>query len=393
MIAGLDAVADGSGQLFLLEGEPGIGKTFLARALGDQARARGFTVVWGRCWEEGGAPAYWPWTQVLRSVLQQRRPTDLLGGDVVRLRRLVPIVPEVTALIPDGDPGTDEPPAQFALFDAVTTLLHESVAIQPSVVVLDDLHAADHDSLRLLHFLARELPHGRLLVVGTYRGDDAARTGSDTILTKLAREGRVLPLRGLTESQVGMMVEQIAGEPARSSVVRTVHRATNGNPLYVDSITHLLVAEERLHLAADDREPDSTAPLPLPPSMRDATRSRLAYLDDEARELLRVAAVIGRTFTLPVLGMVVGRDQDPLRDLLEDAVGPADDPHQRQRPWLVRVRAHPRPRRAVSRARTEPASRAALARRHRTRRRESRRSRPVPRRARPPLPAGDRSGT
>ena len=70
----------------------------------------------------------------------------------------------------------------------------------------------------------------------------------------------MLPLRGLTESQVGMLVEQIAGEPAGSEVVRTVHRATNGNPLYIDSITHLLVAEERLHLDDDDDgESDGTA--------------------------------------------------------------------------------------------------------------------------------------
>ena len=60
-------------------------------------------------------------------------------------------------------------------------------------------------------------PRDGSLVVGTYRGDDAARSGTDVILTKLAREGRVMPLRGLTESQVGLLVEQIAGEPAGES--------------------------------------------------------------------------------------------------------------------------------------------------------------------------------
>ena len=68
---------------------------------------------------------------------------------------------------------------QFALFDAVAALLQEFVADQGCVVILDDLHAADHDSLRLLHFLARDLPHTKLVVIGTYRGDDAARTGAD----------------------------------------------------------------------------------------------------------------------------------------------------------------------------------------------------------------------
>ena len=322
LTVGVDAVADGGGQLFLLEGEAGIGKTHLARAISEVGRARGLTVVWGRCWEEGGAPAYWPWTQVLRAVLRERRPRATLDSDIVRLRRLIPIVPEVTSLLPDDGGGSDDaPPVQFALFDAVATLLHESAAAAPIVVVLDDLHAADHDSLRLLHFVARDLPHSRLLVIGTYRGDAAAREGTDVIITKLAREGRIVPLRGLTESQVGVLVEKIAGEPAGGDVVRSVHRATNGNPLYIDSITHLLVAEERLNSGdAGDDEPGGVAPLPLPPSIREATRSRLTYLDDESRAVLRVAAVIGRTFTLPVLGLVVDRSPDVLVDLLDDAV-------------------------------------------------------------------------
>src|SRR5262245_28606316 len=201
MVATLDAVSGGSGHLFLLEGEPGIGKTQLARTLGDEARARGFAVVWGRCWEEGGAPAYWPWTQVLRALVRQRGRDRLLEGDVATLQHLVPIVSELAAVVPDDSANGEAPTGQFALFDAAATLLMETVAERPTVVMLDDLHAADHDSLRLLQFLARDLPQSRLLIVGTFRADDAAQSGAAALLAKLARDGPVPPLRGLPEAQ------------------------------------------------------------------------------------------------------------------------------------------------------------------------------------------------
>ena len=188
--------------------------------------------------------------------------------------------------------------------------------------MLDDLHAADHDSLRLLHFLARDLPHTKLVVIGTYRGDDAARHGRRRAAHQTF-PGRSGPPAARTDRipSRAMLVEQIAGERAAGDVVRTVHRATNGNPLYIDSITHLLVAEERLNPLRIGRG-NRVAPTPCRCHRACVTRRGHAstYLDEESRALLRVAAVIGRTFTLPVLGMVVGRDQNALLDLLDDAV-------------------------------------------------------------------------
>ena len=181
----------------------------------------------------------------------------------------------------------------------------------------------------------------------------------------------------------------------RVDVVRSVHRATNGNPLYIDSITHLLVAEERLNPATGGPgEPGGVASAAACHRACVMPRgSRLTYLDDESRSLLRVAAVIGRTFTLPVLGMVVDRTQDVLLDLLDDAVTRGTIRVERQRPEFIRLRAHPRPRRAVSRARAESAGGAALAGWDGPRAGSPRRPRSAPGRARPPLPVGDRTGT
>jgi len=280
LLGALDAVTRGHGTLWLLEGEPGIGKTHLAAALSEHARAAGFTVLWGRCWEDGGAPAFWPWTQILRDLVDDR--LNATQGDVHEplLTRVASIVPELAAAPAESgaEPTTDQ--GRFALFDAVTTILRQAAASSPLLLVFDDVHAADLDSLRLLQFVARDLPHGRIALVATYRADDARRLRTGTLLARMGRDGRVLPLRGLTEAEVGEFVEQIAGEPARTAVIRTVHQATQGNPLFVDSITHLLVAEQRLQLV----QPESAMPgergragsLPLPPNVREAIGMRLA---------------------------------------------------------------------------------------------------------------------
>src|SRR5210317_19766 len=65
----LAALATGQGGTLFLSGEPGSGKSTLARVLAEKARSQGYSVYWGFCWESGGAPAYWPWTQVMRPLV------------------------------------------------------------------------------------------------------------------------------------------------------------------------------------------------------------------------------------------------------------------------------------------------------------------------------------
>ena len=157
--------------VFLIAGEPGIGKTRLADELTSLAQARGAKVRWGRCWEAGGAPAYWPWVQALRAHIRD--------GDNERIREefapgaadIAQMLPELHELFPDLPPAPSIDPegARFRLFDSTASFLRAASDAQPIVLVLDDLHAADTPSLLLLQFLARSLREARIVLVGSYR--------------------------------------------------------------------------------------------------------------------------------------------------------------------------------------------------------------------------------
>src|SRR5919199_3367995 len=161
---GLEQAKRGIGALLQIVGEPGVGKSRLVRALAERAQAQGATVVTGRCWEGGGAPAYWPWVQVLRSVLRQQGQERTQSLTAAGAAALAAIAPELSLHGPTGLPLPDAEPerARFALFDAVTLLLRSAAKSQPLIVILENLHAADAPSLVLLRFLAQHLDDASL---------------------------------------------------------------------------------------------------------------------------------------------------------------------------------------------------------------------------------------
>ena len=155
-----------AGGLFLLSGEPGIGKSRLAEELArDRARPRRARSSSGRCWEAGGAPAYWPWIQALRPYVRACDADTLAEQAGAGAADLAQVVPELADRLPGlPPPSTLEPDlVRFRLFDATAEFLRRVGEARPVVLVLDDLHAADEASLLLLRFLARELGDGRLL--------------------------------------------------------------------------------------------------------------------------------------------------------------------------------------------------------------------------------------
>lgn len=315
---GLEAALVGSGRLFLLSGEPGIGKSRLADELGSLARGRAARVVWGRCWEAGGAPAYWPWVQSIRALIR--------GGDPEALRRdlaagagdVAQIVPEVRDLLG----GVEEPPSldpessRFRLFDAVARFLVAAAEPNGLVLVLDDLHAADAPSLLLLRFLAGEIAESRLLVLGCYRDADLERHGPlSAAVVELTRASvtRRLDLRGLGRAAVAEFIRRTTGTDPPDRLVVGVHEETEGNPLFLVEMVRLLEHEGGMGA-------DGGRSFPIPEEIREVIGRRLAHLPTDTSELLSVAAVLGREFDIETLGVLAGSPASDVVALLEDAL-------------------------------------------------------------------------
>ncbi|MFL5820413.1 MAG: ATP-binding protein [Solirubrobacteraceae bacterium] len=307
------------GQLYLMVGEPGIGKTRLAEAAAERGAAQGMLALWGRAWDSGGAPAYWPWVQVLRKLVATRDAARLeteLGGGA---SWLVEVMPELGDRLPGIAPrvssGSEE--ARFAFFDALASFLRNAADSSPLVIVLDDLHAADPASLLLLEFVARGTSESPVLILGTYQPTAARRRPDvEKLIGALARDCPSLILRGFDEQDVGRLVEDCTGQQWPQNFLKALHATTEGNPFFTVEVARLMSAGPARSAPADS---DRRAGFPLPDTVRDTIRRRFESLRRETISLLEVAAVIGREFRVSTLRRVAGQHDDHIA-LLDEAV-------------------------------------------------------------------------
>jgi DNA-binding SARP family transcriptional activator len=319
ILAAFDDARSGTGRLVLLTGEPGIGKSRLADELSAHAQVRGATVLWGRCWEAGGAPAYWPWVQALRSYVRDRDAETLrrqLGAGTSDLAHLLPDLRELFPDVPELHDLESEG-ARFRLFDAVATLLRNASEDAPLVLVLDDLHVADAPSLLMLQFVAAGIAETRVTLLAIYRDPDPDHgEHKDSRLTDLGRAASVrVALGGLAESDVVSYVRSTAAVDPPRSVVDAIVRETEGNPLFVGEVVRLLAVEGLL-----DRPLHASWHLNVPRGVREVIGRRLRHVSPECIEVLTLASVLGREFGLDVLERISGRPAHELLDVLDQAV-------------------------------------------------------------------------
>jgi tetratricopeptide (TPR) repeat protein len=257
-----EAATAGRGGLQLVVGEPGIGKTRLAEEVGVIAAARGMAVAWGRAWETGGAPPFYPWVEALEALGSPAAAPPSLDD----------------SRQPRGESvSTDSTHERFAIFERVAAFLRERSRDTALLLILDDLHAADLPSLELLHFLSRGLRSRRIAIIGTLRDVEAQRAPVAEVLARVGREATIVTLGALGSEDVAKLVEEHIGH-ADARLTAEVIAKTDGNPLFVAEALRML--DQGVSLSAS--------------GVLALVASRTDGLDEPTRELLDVASVFGR---------------------------------------------------------------------------------------------------
>jgi class 3 adenylate cyclase/tetratricopeptide (TPR) repeat protein len=288
----------GSGQLLLVSGEAGIGKSRLVSELADLATRASAKVLWGRCYEGEALPAFWPWVEVMRALAEGsvgKTLRDALGPSAAFLAQ---IVPEIKEIVPEPPPVLDVEAARFHLYDAVTRLLLHLAEESPMVLILEDLHWADAASLQLLTFLAPRLMEASILLVGTYRPVELTPEHPLAIaLGSLVRKTQVVRVEvgGLLAADVDSFIAGTTGSPAPAALVRAVHKRTEGNPFFIIELLRLLESRQ------DALSPEGVWASEVPAAVQDVVRQRISRLPEEAAQLLTVAAVVGEEFSLELV--------------------------------------------------------------------------------------------
>jgi eukaryotic-like serine/threonine-protein kinase len=322
--AAFDGAVSGNGGLWMVLGEPGIGKTALCEQLATYATLRGGKTLVGHCYEEGSLSLpYLAFVEAMRSYVLDRGVDELkreLGSGATDVARIVSEIREKLHVEPRKTENPEED--RYRLLQSVTSFLTNAASIKPLLVVLEDLHDADKGTLEMLTYVSRNLSGARLLIVGTYRDVEVDRThplsAALAELRRISSFGRVL-LRGLNADEVSRMLAGIARESVPWSLAEAVHRQTEGNPLFVQEVIRYLNEQRLLMPSGSGKASASSLDTIMPEGLRDVIGKRLTFLSPRCNEVLSVAAVIGREFRPDVLQEVSGARDDELFSVLEEA--------------------------------------------------------------------------
>jgi DNA-binding CsgD family transcriptional regulator len=332
----LTAVLDeGRGRVVLLAGEAGVGKTRLTRAFVERSRARtGIEVFQGHCHDEDPAVPYGPFVDALRAVLRVHGAEAVLQAAGPWGSDLVIVLPELAPAPAASDPQG----LKRRLFEAIRRVLLPWGAGHCRLLLLEDLHWADQTSQELLNHLARSILDHRILILGTYRGEELHRRHPFArLLAELTRErlSHELRLSPLSRDELARMLETTLERPLPLPLVDILYDRSGGNPFFLEELLKALLEQYPLEaLIQSAQEGRGIAHLAIPLSLKEGILRRASDLDQATSSVLTYAAVIGRRFDFELLLRLTGMEEAALlravealveRQLVEEEAGGLED--------------------------------------------------------------------
>ncbi len=322
----IEQAKGGRGQVALLCGEAGIGKSRLVTEIKTEAFAQGFQLLQGNCFPTDRSFPYAPLLDLLRSFFLASSTATIKALVGPFARELAPLLPDVVHLFPDLTvlpplPSLDPEQEKRRLFVALAHVFLSQAAEQPLLLVVEDLHWSDDTSLEFLQYVARRGATQPLLVLLTYRSDEV-RPALSHWLAELDREhlGQEVTLTRLTRSETGAMLGAIFAlkRPAQAEFLDTIYNLTEGNPFFIEEILKSLIAAGEISYTdgAWDRKPPGE--LHIPRSVQDAVHQRSDHLSESARQIVVLAAVAGRRFDFAVMQQVTHHDERQLLTLMKE---------------------------------------------------------------------------
>ena len=309
----------------MLAGAPGAGKKRLATEIAQYASRNGFRYYLGRCYERADPFPHLPFVEIIESSLAQAANLDdyrrQMGDNAAELAQLAPSLRRV---FPDIPEPLELPPAQKRrfLFQSLSEALGRAARIRPLLLILDDLQWADESTLALLNHLANRITQLPLVIIGIYQeGYSENSPALVRTLEELIRLGvRPLKLGGLSKDAVAEMLHGLSGRQPPKSLVSLIFEESQGNPFFVEEVYRHLTEDGKIFDAdgrfRDDIKIDETD---VPENVRLIIGRRLGQFDENEKQVLAGAAVIGRSFSFRLLTAICQIDVDELFAIVEKA--------------------------------------------------------------------------